>query len=422
MNKSYNCLKYTFIATCAALFLNTTEAVAQNNTRSPYSMYGLGELRSQVNAVNAAMGGAGLAMGSNTFVNVLNPASNHGIDSLNVIFDTALEGKYSQFKSQGTTQNLNTGNFSYFSLGFRVNSKIAANIGLNPFSSTGYEINSSASIDGVIDSEYPLNIIGTGDISRAYGGLSYNLLPNLHIGARTSFLFGSVKQTQYHNLSGLGSTSIYNETTNYFHNFYFEFGAQYEFKVKKYDVAIGAIYNPEQKLVTKQDNQTYNSSGTIMANETNYNGDFKIPEEFGIGLAVNDNNKFLYLVDAGVQKWANYDYNVKSVDLKNTPYVRLGLQFTPSTNFMDSYFKKVNYRIGWRYSKSYLELKGNQLQEYVFSFGLGLPIRNQSSRIDCAFELGSFGTTSNRLIQENYIRMRVGFSLKDIWFQQRKFN
>jgi len=422
MNKSYNCLKYTFIATVAALFINTTAVVAQNNTRSPYSMYGLGELRSQVNAVNTAMGGAGMAMSSSTFVNVLNPASNHGIDSLNVIFDTGLEGKYSQFKSQGETQNLNTGNFSYFSLGFRVNSKIAANIGLNPFSSTGYEINSTASIDGVIDSEYPLNIIGSGDISRAYGGLSYSLLPNLHIGARTSFLFGSVKQTQYHNLTSLGSTSIYNETTNYFHNFYFEFGAQYEFKVKKYDISVGAIYNPEQKLVTKQENQTYNSSGTIMADETNYNGDFRIPEEFGFGLAVNDNDKFLYLLDAGFQKWANYNYDVKSVELKNTPYLRLGLQFTPSTNFMDSYFKKVNYRIGWKYSKSYLELKGNQLEEYVFTFGLGLPIRNQSSRIDCAFELGSFGTTSNRLIQENYIRLRVGFSLKDLWFQQRKFN
>ncbi len=422
MNKSYNCLKYTFIVAFATLFINTTTVVAQNNTRSPYSMYGLGELRSQVNAVNTAMGGAGVAMGSSTFVNVLNPASNHGIDSLNVIFDTGLEGKYSQFKSQGETQNLNTGNFSYFSLGFRVNSKIAANIGLNPFSSTGYEINSTASIDGVIDSEYPLNIIGSGDISRAYGGLSYSLLPNLHIGARTSFLFGSVKQTQYHNLTTLGSTSIYNETTNFFHNFYFEFGAQYEFKVKKYAISVGAIYNPEQKLVTKQENQTYNSSGTIMADETNYNGDFRIPEEFGFGLAVNDNNKFLYLLDAGFQKWANYDYNVKSVELKNTPYLRLGLQFTPSTNFMDSYFKKVNYRIGWKYSKSYLELKGNQLEEYVFTFGLGLPIRNQSSRVDCAFELGSFGTTSNRLIQENYIRLRVGFSLKDLWFQQRKFN
>jgi hypothetical protein len=375
-----------------------------------------------VNAVNAAMGGAGMAMSSNTFINVLNPASYHGIDSLNVIFDTGLEGKYSQFKSQGETQHLNTGNFSYFSLGFRISPKIAAGIGLNPFSSTGYEINSTASIDGVVDSEYPLNIIGTGDISRAYGGLSFDLLPDLHLGVRTSFLFGSVKQTQYHNLSALGSTSIYNETTNYFHNFYFEFGAQYKFKLKNYDIAVGAIYNPEQKLVTKQINQTYNSSGTIMADETNHNGDFKIPEEFGFGLAISDSKKFLYLVDAGIQKWSDYDYSVKSVELKNTPYVRLGLQFTPSTDFMDSYFKKVNYRIGWKYSKSYLELKGNQLEEYVLTFGLGLPIRNQSSRIDCAFELGSFGTNSNRLIQENYIRLRVGFSLKDLWFQQRKFN
>ncbi|WP_107821757.1 hypothetical protein [Mangrovibacterium marinum] len=402
-------------------FGSSLSVLAQNNTRSPYSMYGLGELRSQVNAVNTAMGGAGMAMSSQSFVNVLNPAANHGIDSLNVIFDTGVEGKYSQFKSQGETQNLNTGNFSYFSLGFRINSKISAGIGLNPFSSTGYEINSTASIDGVVDSKYPLNIIGTGDISRAWGVLTYDLLPNLHLGARTSFLFGSVKQTQYHNLSGLGNTSIYNETTNYFHNFYFEFGAQYEFKLQDYNISLGAIYNPGQKLVTKQENQTYNSSGTIMDDDTQYNGDFKIPEEFGFGIAVNS-DKFLYLVDAGLQKWSDYDYKVKSVELKNTPYLRLGLQFTPSRNFMDSYFQKVNYRIGWRYAKSYLEMKGNQLEEYVVTFGLGLPIRNQSSRIDCAFELGSYGTTASRLIQENYIRLRVGFSLKDLWFQQRKFN
>jgi len=404
-----------------AVFTIPFNGNAQNNTRSPYSMYGLGELRSQVNAVNSAMGGAGIAMSSKTFINSMNPASYNGIDSLNFIFDTGVEGKNSQFKSMGETQKLNTGNFSYFSFGFRVTPKIAMAFGLNPFSSTGYEINTTSMISG-LQQEYPMNIIGTGDISRAYGGASFSLAKNLSVGVKSSFLFGNIKQTQLHNLSVIGSTSVYNETTDYFHNFYFEFGAQYAFKVDDYNVSVGAIYNPEQILVSTRENITSSSAGSTFTEKTENNSDFKIPEELGFGVAVSYQNKLSLALDAGLQKWSTSDYNVLNVRLNDNPYVRFGVQYTPSSNFMDSYLKKIDYRLGWRYAKSYLSLKDNQLEEKAFTFGLGLPIRNQRSKIDVSGELGSFGTTAKSLIQEKYFRLRVGFSLKDLWFQQRKFD
>jgi len=411
-----------FALTLGFLFMQPIAGKAQNNTNSPYSMYGLGELKSQLNPVNSSMGGAGLGMSSSTFVNTLNPASYAGIDSLSFIFDTGIDGKYSTFRSQGEKAKLKDANFSYLAIGWRVSNKIAAGFGLNPFSSTGYEINTTAEVEGVPQSAYAMNIIGSGDISRAYAAISYSFLDNLSVGIKTSFLFGSVSQTQYHNLSTIGSNSIYYETTNYFHNFYFELGAQYAFKVKGYDVSVGAIYNPGQRLVTKEDYQIYNSAGTVLDENSKNNKDFSIPSEFGIGVAVNNNKNLLYALDAGMQKWSDYDYSLSGVKLKNNPYVRTGLQYTPSTNFLASFFKRVNYRVGFQYAKSYLSLRGVQLDEYNGSFGLGLPIRNGKSRIDVSVEVGSKGTTSSRLIKENFVRVRLGFSMQDLWFQMRKFN
>lgn len=420
MNKQF--IPVYFLAiTISIVLTHPFSGMAQNNTRSPYSMYGLGELRSQLNPVNSAMGGAGLGMRSQTFLNTVNPASYQGIDSLSVIFDTGVDGKYSTFKSQSESASLKDANFSYLALGWRINSFIAAGIGLNPFSSAGYEINTTAEVEGV-QAEYPLNIIGSGDISRAYGVISVAPVPNLALGVKTSFLFGSLKQTQYHNLSAIGSTSIYNETTDYLHNFYFEFGAQYAFQIKNYSINIGAIYNPGQFLVTRRDNSTSSGSGVVFQENSENRNDFRIPEEFGIGIAVDNNKNLIYALDAGVQKWSDYQYNLSGVKLKNNPYVRAGLQFTPSTNFMASFFERVNYRVGFQAAKSYLDLRGTQLNEYNASFGLGLPIRNGRSRIDLSVEVGSKGTTSNRLIKENFVGMRLGFSMQDLWFQIRKFN
>ncbi|MGD9928763.1 MAG: hypothetical protein AB7U05_01985 [Mangrovibacterium sp.] len=406
----------------AAIFIFEPEIVhAQNSTSSPYSMYGLGELRSQTNARNAGLGNAGIALSSNSFLNALNPASYQGIDSLNFILEMGVDGKYSNFKSQGKSANLSDANFSYLAMGWRINQWIAAGIGVNPFSSTGYEINTTALVDG-IPAEYPLSIAGSGDISRAYASVSLVPVKNLALGVKTSYLFGSLNQTQYHNLAYIGSNAITNETTDYFHNFYWEFGLQYTFQVKSNTFTLGAIYNPGQSLVTERENSTYNSAGAIFENTTESKDDFIIPEEFGVGLAFNNNKNLLYVLDAGLQKWSDYSYDLSGVRLKNNPYVRTGIEYTPTTNFLADFHKRVNYRLGFQYAKSYLDLRNNQLDETSISLGFGLPIRNQRSRVDVSFEAGQKGTTVNRLIKENFFRVRVGFSLRDLWFQHRQFN
>jgi len=414
----------TCLLIAVLLLLISISSKAQNFTSSPYSMYGLGELRTQTTPVNTAMGNAGIGLATNKFINVLNPASYSGLDSSTFIFEIGLESKYSKFKTNTKTAKSFDANLSYLAFGLRLNKWLSTGIGLNPYSTAGYDINSTATIGGT-SYTYPLEIIGSGNISRVYFSFAVIPVKNLSIGVKNSFLFGSLIQTQFHDLSQISSVSPSTETTDKFKNFFWEFGFQYKFDLKKgRSLTLGGLYTPPQFLVTDREIMTYNTSGQIYdIDDTQSEHDFKIPQEFGLGIAYTNNKNLLYLLDAGLQTWSDYTYDLESVKLKNNPYVRTGIEYTPTQHFLEKYYKRVSYRLGFQYNKSYLSLRSYQSDEKIISLGFGLPLKNQRSRIDISLEGGKKGTVgSSRLIQEKFFRFRIGFSLKDIWFQQRKYN
>lgn len=412
---------YTFILTACLSIASSEYIYAQNNTRNPYSMYGLGELKPQVNIVNSGMGNAGVALQSNRYINMLNPASYQGVDSLGVIFDSGVEGKFSSFNQGNKNSSVLNANFSYIALAFRISPKFAGGFGINPYSSTGYEIITSKEIDGT-NISYPLVTVGTGDISRAYMALSYAPFQNFSLGVKGSFLFGKRSQTQTHNISALGGAQVNDLTTNYFYNFYFELGAQYQFDIKNSTIGLGTTITPKQQLVTHEETASYSSGGIVYDENKENNSVYPMPLEVALGISVNDNRHLLYAFDMGVQRWNDYHYVIEGADLANNPYARFGLEYTPSKNFLAPFFQRVNYRMGARYSEDYLVLRGNQLKDVALSAGFGFPLRKSNSRIDLSLEGGTYGTKRSHLIRENYFRVRIGFSMQDKWFQSRKFN
>jgi len=60
---------------------------AQNNTSSPYSGLGIGELEMSSGGRNTAMGQTGIGLRSNLFMNTANPASLTAIDPQSFLFD-----------------------------------------------------------------------------------------------------------------------------------------------------------------------------------------------------------------------------------------------------------------------------------------------------------------------------------------------
>ncbi|HKJ80215.1 MAG TPA: hypothetical protein VKA10_11800, partial [Prolixibacteraceae bacterium] len=160
-----------------------------NNTTSPYSRYGLGDLQSNSFGRTAAMGGATLASRNNQQINFANPASYTAVDSLAFLFEFGIFGKFSKFSNDLASMDANDINFRYFAMNFQITNWLATSLGLTPYSDVGYdvEVNETVDANNVLYKYY-----GEGSLSRAYLGLAIEPVKNISIGANLNYMFGTL--------------------------------------------------------------------------------------------------------------------------------------------------------------------------------------------------------------------------------------
>jgi len=120
-----------------------------NNTSSPFSRYGLGDLHHYGYGRTAAMGGASLGSRHAVQINSANPASYTANDSLSFIFEFGLDGTLSNYKSNYGNTKTDDINFRYFSLSWPVTKWLGAGMGVQPFSDMGYEVGFADSTSNV---------------------------------------------------------------------------------------------------------------------------------------------------------------------------------------------------------------------------------------------------------------------------------
>ena len=136
-------------------------------------------------------------------------------------------------------------------------------------------------------------------------------------------------------------------------------------------------------------------------------------------------NKWLLVANYSSQNWSDYQLEFEEIEedfLENSTCFSTGLQYTPDYNSATKYWKKINYRIGSRMDKSYLNLNGNQISEKALSLGLGFPVKRSNTFFNIAMEIGEKGTTEDDLIKEQFIRFNFGVTFKGIWFVKRKYD
>lgn len=155
--------------------LSSVFGTAQNNTFSPYSRYGLGELTQPTFAHNAGMGGANIALKPDSlmpiFINAGNPAS------YALIRVTTLEvggnGIYTRFKGSNSSLTKWSTNFAYGALGFPIRKNGGACFGIMPYSNVGYDLKTSVTENGIGNVDYLYT--GSGGLNKAFIG--YGLMP-----------------------------------------------------------------------------------------------------------------------------------------------------------------------------------------------------------------------------------------------------
>lgn len=171
----------------------------------------------------------------------------------------------------------------------------------------------------------------------------------------------------------------------------------------------------------------YSTKDQVLVRDTVVNtegekGTIKLPLAVGLGFAAKKGNQWLIGADFSLQNWNKYSAFGQSDSLSDSWRVGAGAQFAPNDRALKSYFKIVQYRLGFHYSQTFLQLKQTRLNEAGVSAGLGFPIRRAGTTVQFSAEAGSRGTTENNLIREKYIRFTLGFSLNDRWFLKPKYD
>lgn len=436
-------------AILAATFMLVLWAInvqAQTGTTSPYSRYGLGDLQVNEFGRNAAMGGIGLAIGDTTspsYINFSNPASYSATEF--TAFEAGVKTNFTKLENSATTAEKRNTNFSYFALAFPVKKLNAGiSLGLRHYSNIGYQLADTVKYSGLGTFNYEYE--GTGGLNQFYIGLAKTIFETekagmLSVGLNTSYMFGALSNIRRVEPDTTNALSLrYTNTTNV-GGINLDFGMQYQFQIKnKYFIGLGLVYSPAKDIkgsyTSIAERYFHNDNGSEFIQDTAYynknvSGNVTIPMSWGGGISIRNGDKWIFGADYKTQDWANYQAFGVTDNLANSWKGAAGFELIPNKNLISkkSYLKRVAYRIGGYYSNTYLQLRGTQLTDYGITFGLGLPLpriqvgtRLTQSIINIAVELGQRGTTENSLIKENYANIRIGFTLNDKWFNQRKYD
>ena len=425
--------RYSRVCIFIGLVLFPTLIFAQfnNNTTSPYSRFGVGDLHTKSFGRTAAMGGASLASRNSQQINSSNPASYTGVDSSVFLFDFGMYAKVSNFSNTNGSLTANDVNFNYFAMNFQIKNWLATSIGLTPYSDVGYDMELSETVEntGDIFSKY----YGEGSLSRAYIGFSIEPIKNISFGTNINYLFGALNHNA--EVYFLESSDFYNiqkfERIR-LRDFSLDFGLQATVPLKNnQSITFAAVLENKpdytgfytdltQKNITSDNS---NSDQDTLNYQSNEKGVIEFPLTYGFGVSYVKANKLEINADYYHQKWSEAKF-FGSTDpvLTDLNKFALGAEWIPDKFSIRSYLNRVAYRAGVKYEQSYLMLNNNQINDFGISFGVGLPIYRSNSTVNVSAEIGRKGTKKNNLLVENYAKLNLSVNLYDLWFIKRRFD
>lgn len=400
-------------------------------THSPYSAIGIGDILDPTTAAKFGMAGLGVSNGTYFSLNIVNPALLHY--NRVALFSAAVLGESKTINQEGfEPYAAGSGQLNHMALAFPlISGKLSTSLVLNPYSAVNYNVSYIAPIEGSATDSAFVTTKGDGGIDQLSLSFGGEVIKGLSFGVRASYLFSSIRK-EGKSLAPITPNNNYVATLNErvsFQDFMFGLGMAYKYKIgETSSINVGATYDFEtdvkSKLFTRFDQELI-TGGTVFADTINDNTPIsvKLPSKLALGLSYNHKNKLVVGVDYSAQDWTQTKEIVSgaSIYTKREKYV-FGVEVTPDINSIDNYLKRMTYRAGASFTNTPYILSDTQITDFGINFGLSLPVVRFSS-LDFGFQMGTRGTLSNNLIQENYFKVYFGVSFNDSrWFLQPKFN
>ncbi|MBO4434958.1 MAG: hypothetical protein J5769_05865 [Bacteroidales bacterium] len=420
-------------AAVAGLLFAALGANAQDNGTysgfSPYSVYGVGLPHQGGTAYNRSMGGVGIAGRNNRFINILNPASITARDSLSFMADFGLDGRASIFNDGQYRSGNNLFNISDFVISFPMWRKSAFMVGITPYSDVGYKFvtknSDAASIaeNGICTS----TVTGEGNTYQMFAGAAVTLWNRLSLGGQYIFNFGSIVRSStdvYSSSDVLGQTQSYTfQVTGHS----FKGGLQYEQPIGNDRLTLGATYllgTPMNGYCTHSTARVISGTNETPQEEESTLSGPRFGSEAGFGVGYQIADKYRFELDYTLSDWRNAGFDAVPA-LANENFsagmgysIKAGMEYTPNRYDIRYYMRRVSYRAGMYFDKSYYAVNGKQINDIGITVGATFPVFRWYNGLTVALQAGQRGTAGAGMVRERYFGFSFGANIFDIWFQK----
>ena len=423
---------------CALLLTMVTGvAIAQNNTNSPYTRYGYGDLSDQSFGNSKAMGGIAFGLRDGAQINPLNPASYTAIDSLTFLFEGGVSLQNMNVSGGGEKRNAKNSSFDYLAMQFRLHPKIAMSIGLLPFSNIGYSVSDIQTNEDKTLNTYR-SFSGEGGLHQLYVGLGVKVLKNFSIGANASYLWGDIDRTRTVLFPEVSEAYYYRQTSGVsISNYKLDFGMQYTQTIgKKHLITLGMVYSPKHRIADSYSIVTQmlsNQSSIVSSTALKPNAILELPNAFGVGFTYKYDSRLTVGLDYSLQQWSKARFGLetkvadeiqldfdKTYDYCDRHKISVGAEYIPNL-IGRSYLSHIKYRLGAYYTTPYYKIDGKKAaREYGVTAGFGLPVPRSRSILCVSGQFVHVSGQEAAFVNENIFRVSIGLTFNERWFFKRR--
>lgn len=374
---------------------------------SVLSSKGMGLNYYHPNARAMGMGGIGIALADAFTISRTNPAGLIAINTTRISLQYF--GERNQYMDNAESAVSNYSNFDGFTFAIPYGNKIKISGGLSPFTRIDYNLSFANSLN---DYTYTKSVQGQGGLNVFQLGFCFGIGSRIAVGVSTRYIFGKLTETW----NILYDDPDFAQTKDEFVSKNRGFGFKTGILIRPFNaLTLGATYTPEISL----DYDTEIQYTFIEAEETS--GSIRLPRSWGAGITYRAGNFALLGLEYGQKEWTSYELNGESaIGTKDTYWFSAGTEIQASQNPLDSYFKRIAFRFGFKQEPFFfMDPEMNTLTEQTFTVGLGLPLYMNVAQIDVAFSYGKRGNIHTNGISEEIYRLSVSLTGGEKWFIRR---
>lgn len=416
----------------------TQKGYAQKSTsHSPYSQFGLGQMREDLLPQTRAMGGISTGVRYLTglpTLNIANPASYSGLNR--TVLEAGMYGNFTQLSRDNASDHTADFAFGHIAIGIPLQKYGGFSFGLLPFSDMGYSSKSAESIGELV---YEKQIFGEGGINKAYLGYGVSPFRGLSIGANAGFLFGNLHDiTEVRFLSDLAAYPAELKETRNIRGVVVDYGLQYSKSInRKYNLTVGYTGSLSNTINAKP-------SRVITISQNNFDDEFiappldtistntfatnkvTLPLRHNVGFTLTKGYNWMIGADFKYADWSKFEVLEGQSNLEKSYGFAVGGQVKPDPTSI-RYWNQVDYRLGFRYNQTPIVYRNQRINDMAVTVGVGLPLPETNfgrtfSQINISAEFGQQGSLNNNLVRERYININFGFTINDSWFIRRSLD